>query len=188
MNKKELQKLLSSSGIDLDRWNKGAAKGINDLLNEINSGESILKKGVNKKLSRKVGVVYAKIIYCDKATGVRYALKEEKQVFSDGRERVRKIDFSMAEKMKSGENPKIAIKRGVAEELGISGKLKITPKGKVVKIKNSSSYPGLITEYIFYSFLIELDKNQFNPDGYTEKEGSTGLTSSFCWKKSKPAN
>lgn len=178
-NYHELIDLLRSYNLPLDEWGKGEAKTIHHLYNEIKEGETILKEE-NNELVRYVNFVGARIIY--KSNTKTYRLYEEKQVFKDGRIRKRKnMPYSMAEKFKLGEDPKKVIIRGMKEELGISiSKNQFTFYNKMENYV-SGDYPGLKSVNSGYEFLIVLNDNQYNPDGYIEKQADKDVY--FTWKE-----
>jgi hypothetical protein len=86
----DLNLQLKKAGIDISSWGTGGYKTIGHLLNEIESQETILTTDVNGELLRKIEVVGAAIFHISD-DGKRYYLKEEKQIFIDGRERQRPV-------------------------------------------------------------------------------------------------
>lgn len=169
-----LEKLLKEFQIPIIHFGTGKAKKISDLLEEINNGDCefvISQKG----LCRKVSVVRIKILYKD------FILIEDRQVFKDGRERKRELSH-LGEKIHCDEEVKTALKRACAEELGIESSLDYISCGVEKETRYSSSYPGLKSEYLLYDFTVTLKDEQFNKEGYVEKdEKGTGLTTYFKW-------
>jgi hypothetical protein len=111
-----------------------------------------------------------------------FKLIEEKQVFNDGRTRIRDKESSISEKMMIGEDPLESLIRGVEEELGIIlGKSQIEELGDIQKTEASQSFPGLTTKYNGHNFTCFLNPDQYNPNGYVEvqKDKSTY----FIWKE-----
>lgn len=174
-----LKSRLQSFGIDLSLWGKGKAKTVDHLLEEVTSGEAVLEER-DGKLIRKTMVCKAEVFHTD-AQGVRWHLKEEKQVFKDGRERVRTLNSSVSEKIKANEDPSESIKRGIAEELDLTGDFSVRSDGTAEEQDESPSYPGLKTVYVLYNFTVELRDDQFKPAGYQEEQKDK--TTYFVWEK-----
>lgn len=171
---------LKKAGIDVSSWGTGEYKTFEHLLNEIESQETKLSIDVNGELVRTIEVVGAAIYYISN-DGKKYYLKEEKQIFIDGRERRRPMTKgrSVFEKMKPNEIPKEAIIRGIREELGIKGDIDLRQTDTYNKIENSESYPGLRTKSTLYMFDSLLNQEQYNPDGYIEEQSDK--TTYFTW-------
>lgn len=174
----QLEKKLEDAGIDTSVWGKGSAKTIEHLQNEIDKGEATLIE-VDNELLRKVIVGNADIFY-DAPDNKKYKLKEEKQIFKDGRVRERDSGGAVSEKMKINEDPTDAMKRGIEEELQIKGDINIKKLGNNEKIITSPSYPGLKTQYTTHSFEVFLKEEQFNPDGYVENQEDKNTY--FIWE------
>jgi hypothetical protein len=178
MNENNLRELLTSSGIDISVWGTGQAKTLTHLQKEIDNGETELIAEKSGTLLRRVSVGGADIYY-QSPHGKKYRLKEDRQVFSDGRERRRDLGQAVSEKMKTDEKPRNAIIRGIKEELGIKGNIILTETGKAEKILISPSYPGLKSQYIQHKFQAMLSDDQFNPEGYVETQDD--LCTYFVW-------
>ena len=168
-----LTKLLAASGIPIEQWGtvntQGAAtKSIEDLLQEIQEGETVLLREASGRLIRQVSACDIDIFGMH--TGQRFRLVEDRQVFKDGRERCRSMPRSIAEKIKPGEDPTEAAARGVAEELSITAPITATPTGIRSEEKFSASYPGLTSQYVFHEFVVELAPEAFVPEGYVEHQ------------------
>lgn len=186
-NKKDLaiealEQQLQEAGIDVSRWGWGEAKTLEHLQKEIENGETILVIGEKGELLRMVVVCGADIYYVS-PDGKRYRLKEEKQVFKDGRERKRDLGQAVSEKMKPDEDPRDAMIRGIREELGIQGDISLVQTGTDEQLLSSPSYPGLQSQYIRHKFEAILDKSQFRPEGY--KEEQKDKTTYFIWEEVK---
>lgn len=175
-----LRQQLESAGIDVSKWGKGQAKTLEHLQKEIENGETVLVTGEQGELLRKVVVGGADIYYVS-PDGKKYRLKEDKQVFKDGRERKRDFGQAISEKMKPDENPKDAIVRGVREELGIEGAIALTEIGVDEQLLSSPSYPGLQSQYIRHKFEVTLNGSQFNPNGYVEEQEDKSTY--FVWEE-----
>lgn len=113
--------------------------------------------------------------------GERLVLIEDKQVFTDGRERTRDFDWSIAEKLAPGENPVDAARRALKEELDIQGKTKFAQGETKEKERTSPSYPGLTSRYTTHYFNVNLNDDQFKPKGYIEQQPDK--TTYWVWEK-----
>ena len=171
---KKLMKLLSWFNIPVDKFGKGEAKSVQNLLDEINNGDCrliISRDGIY----REVFVIRAYINY----KGL--ILKEDKQVFDDGRIRERNY-FHISEKIRVDEKFEEALKRAVKKELGIESKLNWENRSVGEKEDmDSLSYPMLTTRYLFFDRLIFFTDEQYKEEGYTEYKKSTGITTHFKW-------
>lgn len=176
---KSLEEYLLKFGIPLEKWGKGYAKTLSHLLREIESGECTISEK-NGNLLREIEFVMCEMFYADGKN--LFKLIEEKQVFNDGRARIRDKESSVSEKMIIGEDPLESLIRGVQEELGIIiDESQIEEEMDVKKTEPSQSFPGLITSYNGHNFTCFLNKSQYNPNGYIEvqKDKSTY----FIWKE-----
>ena len=176
----ELTNKLKEYKVPVDYWGTGNAKTVDHLLDELKNEEcEIIDEG--GYLVRYIEFVGIKMYYKDK-NGDIYVLKEDRQVFKDGRTRRRDMVASVAEKMKFGEDPLKSAIRGVREELDI--KLSSTQLKKMRDLNydgGSQSYPGLKTKYKGHQFTCFLNDKQYKPNGYVEvqKDKSTF----FVWHK-----
>lgn len=177
-----LQKLLADAGIDTSLWGKGEAKTLAHLQKEIENGETVLVAGEKGELLRKVMFGGADVYY-QSPDGKKYRLKEEKQVFKDGRERHRDLGHAVSEKMKPSEDSRTAMIRGIQEELGISGEVALTQIGTDEEKITSFSYPGLESQYVRHKFLAILSDTQFKPEGYVEDQPDKSTY--FVWEEVK---
>ena len=176
----DIKTILEKHGISTKSWGTGSAKTIEHLQKELNSGESILidNEGV---LIRQITVLYIDV-FCE-FNGSVFRLKEDKQVFIDGRERKRDyLTCSMAEKLKANETPdKKAVARAISEELGVN-LLKSIKFGDVeIKEQESPSYPCLNTKLTIHKLIVELDESEFKPNGYVEVQEDKSTF--FVWDK-----
>lgn len=175
-----LKKQLITAGIDTALWGKGQAKTLAHLIKEIEDSETILTTNQAGELLRTVVVVKTDIFY-ESPDGKKYKLKEERQVFKDGRERRRDLGQAVSEKMQPAENPANAAIRGIHEELGIGGDITVTTAGTDEETIDSPSYPGLKSQYISHRFRANLSQEQFNPNGYTENQADKSTY--FVWEE-----
>jgi hypothetical protein len=146
--------LLDNLHIDLDKWGTGESKSFDSLALEIENGECTVDAcGV-----RRAGVVLADVICED----VR--LIEKRQVFSDGRERIRKLPFgSLGEKLFTGEDCFAGLVRMFREEVKVElsqkyGHFWVKGPGYIQSHRPSPSYPGLITAAEELRFTLHIDQ------------------------------
>jgi len=185
MSESELKILLEGKGVSTTEWGKDQAKTLKHLLSEIEAGETVLKSEANGKLIRHTAFLSIQVfydLYEDEQDGrKRYKLIEDKQVFTDGRERSRNQVWSVAEKLKRNENDiRGAVRRALKEELGVYGEPLFTSEIEV-KEENmiSPSYPGLKARFLTYNLLVFLGQQQFKAEGY--KEVQEDKTTYFKW-------
>jgi len=183
MDKTKLLELLKVHGIPLSKWGQGQAKTVEHLLAEINSGEASLKEDGAKIIRSSLGAVIQ--VYYQDGPDLLF-LKEDRQVFVDGREKRRDLrnpTSSVGEKMRPGENPEEAAYRALREELDINERVSLTrhltvsSKGPVL----SDSFPGLWTMYKIHVFELFLPQHLYKADGYVEKQRDK--TNYFAWTK-----
>jgi hypothetical protein len=168
ITKEKLIEILELYDIPLDKWGRNSAKTVNHLLNEINDNESTLEVKDNN-LIRRVEFIGVKIFYTE--NDITYQLKEEKQVFKDGRTRVRNISSSVSEKKMKSEDPINAVIRGVKEELNIViNRNKVITDFTKIHEDESLSYPGLFSIRKGYYYIYHFNKEQFNSEGYIENQ------------------
>ena len=180
-NISKLRLQLENAGIDISIWGTGGYKTIEHLTKEIDCQEIVLTTDENGELIRISEVAAATIFFVDDDCK-KYRLKEQKQIFIDGRERIRPSNGqSVFEKMKFGEDPTQAMIRGISEELGIDADINLKHINTVQDIADSKSYPGLQTKSTTHFFDVILNSEQFNPRGYTEEQ-SDKITY-FVWEK-----
>jgi hypothetical protein len=178
-----LKQKLSAAEIDTSTWGTGEAKQVKDLYEEIKNGETVLTTDDEGRLLRQVTVCGANVYYIKE--GKTYRLKEEKQVFADGRERRRTVPHSVSEKAKPNEDPNDGIIRGLREELGIKGEIALTPMEISTKRLSSRSYPGLQSQYVTHAYEVILTDEQYNPNGYIEVQEDK--TTYFVWEEVREA-
>lgn len=177
-----LMRQLEDAGIDTSKWGIGQFKTLAHLQKEIEDGETTLESNENGEMLRKVELCSADV-YSSTPDGIKYRLKESRQVFKDGRERQRNLKQAVNEKMKIGENYREAMIRGIKEELSIEGDINLKEIGTEQELVDSPSYPGLKSQFVWHMFDIELDDSQFNPSGYTEIQSDKSTF--FIWEEVK---
>lgn len=178
----DLNHLLITNNIDLEHWGYGETKTINHLFDEIKNNECTLIER-HDQLFRYINVATMSFVYNDIENFL--FLREQKQIFSDLRERNRIMISSVSEKMYIGENPIDAIKRGIYEELGF----KYDEVGNYTERyhkRSSLSYPGVYTYYHFYDFSSYMPEKHFDRNGYIEKQ--IDKHTYWVWQKIKPSS
>lgn len=183
MIREEVLSLLFAHHIPTETWGTGKAKTLEHLFNEVESGEASLLEVDGVLMRRAEGSIVSVFYRNDPDT---FFLREDRQVFSDGRTRVRDLDTSVGEKLSPNENPLSGAWRALVEELGFSYEetvrlVFVSEKQRVKGPVPSDSYPGLQTLYIMYPFTVFLPKHLFKPEGYMEKQ--TDKATYFEWKK-----
>jgi len=135
--------------LPLNLWGINQAKIFPQLVSEIEAGETeILWEG--QKPIRCIRVARVDVQFLDKH------LIETKQVFTDGRTRIRNIR-GISEKLHQSENFLDGAVRGIREELGLALPASMFNYiGENLEMKESPSYPGLETRYVFGDFSVEL--------------------------------
>jgi hypothetical protein len=173
--------LLTKYHIPTDIWSTGDAKIIDHLVNEINDGETILiEDKESEKLIRQFSFLAVTVLYKDNEA--TYKLIEEKQVFTDGRTRVRSSDISVGEKIKHNENNiEDSIKRALQEELEIHEGFTVNKSDNVKEDVDSKSYPGLTSQRNRFNVVAHIDSTQYKPEGYQEVQSDK--TTYFVWEK-----
>lgn len=177
MNLHELISLLERHNIPLSEWGTGVTKTTAHLLEEIDSGEATLTE-IAGQLHWKGRVVALNVYY--KEVGKMFKLREAKQVFTDGRERVRSSSTSISEKLKHGENPISGASRLLSEELGIKEELVFIPQPQIiVAAELSPAYPGIFSSYTVDVFNVFLTPSTYREEGYIETQPDK--TNYFMW-------
>ena len=181
-NHTELEEILTKYNIDPTEYGKNKAKTLDHLLKEILDFETILYD-LEGKLVRVLTLSTAKVYYKQEGSDAVLELREDKQVFKDGRMRVRNLDPSISEKFKMGENEKDCILRALVEELGmhLDSPYEIEYLRMDKEENLSPSYPGLLSIYHLHRFNITIPEIEYNKEGYMEKQKDK--TTYFSWKK-----
>lgn len=155
MHADQLRQFLTENKIPLHLWGTGKAKTFEHLIKELAEGEATIELLHNGTVQRRADGAGIIVYYHDGVS--RWRLKEDRQVFKDGRTRTRTMTSSIGEKLRPNENPRIAARRALHEELGIDEEIELIDLGPVVKGPVASeSYPGtwsISTSYIFETTL-----------------------------------
>ena len=160
--------------LPLEKYGVGEAKKFSDLENEI------IKRECEISFENGVPVRHIKFVKV-KIFHKGMALMEVNQIFSDGRERKRKIT-GLGEKLLPNESQIDAARRAIFEELGIKDldrKFNLVHYGEAVENRDSPSYPGLKTEYNSTGFCCEMPEEFYKEEGYITNE--VGKTTFFEW-------
>jgi hypothetical protein len=181
MTRPELEDYLSSAGVPLHTWGTGSAKTLDHLLKELDEGECTLTREPHG-IVRRGALAMVRVLHVA-ADGTTWWLREDRQVFRDGR--VRRRDHggaSVAEKIKPGEptDERLA-HRAVAEELGVRGPFLTQVLGETFEITPSPSYPGLENQLTVHRFEVALSREQFRPEGYVEHQPDKDTF--FIWER-----
>lgn len=181
IEKNELIDLLCRYRIPIDQWGTHSAKTVDHLLREINEGETVLVvDNESGTMIREFSFASIEVRYTEGDSV--YRLIEHKQVFTDGRERVRQSDISIGEKMKHGEvDIHDVITRALSEELGIQEGYTATLTESVIEEVDSMSYPGLRSHRHRHAGIVSIDAEQYRPEGYVEVQADK--TTYFIWQK-----
>ena len=173
----ELSRWLRSYGVPIDSWGKGSAKTIEHLASELLEGESSLKV-IDGVVVRFCEGVKIDVRYRGKTGELQ--LTEEKQIFSDGRERRRGL-IGVSEKMKPGESIHSVGERALQEELHIHEKVDLGVPSVEHSDGQSTSFPGLFSIYTTHTFTTYLPETLFRPEGYVEVQPDKSTY--FVWKE-----
>lgn len=137
-----LHQWLLTLSLNLESWNKGQAKSVGHLFDEIINGESSIQL---KPPLRVVNVVQVLV-----SQDGKYLLELEQELDD---KRTRKRNIPPSEKMIPGENCLNAARRCLLEELQIADKeIEILSQDckPIIRYRKSRSYPGLKTKYCIY--------------------------------------
>ena len=174
----ELAQTLRHHDINTEAWGRLPYKSIDRLYEEIDAGESRLVQ-LGSTIGRLVSVV--NVAVTAHINGTRYTLKEDRQEFADGSVRRRELS-GVSEKIQGDEDPEIAARRGMAEELGVTFEGTLTRGlSKIVQRPSSHSYPNLSGVYVTHLFQAEFGEAEWDPDGYREVQPDK--TTYFVWQE-----
>ncbi len=159
------------------QWGKGSAKTVDDLVTELERGECTLLSA-GGRLVREFCVARVDLYYWDK-DGKLLRLKEDRQIFNDGRERNRAFDFAVGEKAKPLERPFDAAHRGLAEELQIHDRFDLAPLRSFVEIEPAKDFPGIPSISKRADYRLILPENHYRAEGYVDQQ--TDKKTIFLW-------
>jgi hypothetical protein len=175
-----LRTFLESHNIPLERWGVGKANSIEKLLKELNEGECSLRVANGQIIRHGEG---AGLIIYFRNSDQLLRLREQCQILKhNGHRRTRPMIASVAEKMRPGEKPEVAIYRAHTEELGICevipvNYLYLKKTGPLV----STSYPGFLSKSTIHFFNTYLEAKHFRPGGYVEEQPDK--TNYYEWER-----
>jgi hypothetical protein len=178
MDAQELEARLAQFGVDASRFGQGQAKTLETLHAEILNGEAELVER-DGTLIRRLMVLNVEVLL-DRPDG-RYRLVEDRQVFADGRERRRgHLPVAIAEKLYPAEDLEAALRRALLEELGIRSFETISHFAETIETANSTSFPGLESEYSIFSVTVLIGEEEFRHE-YMERQSDK--TTYFVWRR-----
>lgn len=183
MDYRELIDVLEANGIPYGTWGAGEAKTVANLLIELNTGDCRFEK-VENRFTRVVDVCAVNVVCYINETDTEWVLREDRQEFVDGRIRRRQLDTSIGEKMKPDEEPEVAVRRALHEELHIDEheEVYISSRGmKLVEPESAYSYPGLPALYRKHYFEVNLLPHHFCAHGFVEREKDK--TNYYVWEQ-----
>lgn len=177
----DIQAFLSEHQIPTDDWGKGDAKTVEHLQAEVDCGDSIVVYDEAAGVPIRTIKVLAVTVLCTHWTG-KYRLVEDRQVFTGGRERRRKLLHSLGEKVKADVEPDDAeVKRAIREELNILLLQNISWQDPFSEQGESDSYPGLPTKYLLYPVTVHIFASDLKFDGHVEEQKDKKTY--FVWTK-----
>ena len=144
MDVDQLTAILKQNDIDPSLFGTGVAKTLDQLVKEINDGETEFS---TMPLLRVVRVLILALVRDGKT------LVETNQFWhkTDIRDSYSRQRFCLvAEKIERGEFPEAAVRRALKEELGIEVTFADCTFAYSTEIRDSLSYPGVKTKYITY--------------------------------------
>lgn len=186
-NPEHLKSALMDAGLPIDKWGEGPTKTYLDLWNEIAEGESEMICPQTFEARSEYGEIIRQTnvlgidVYAE-SDGKVYRLKEEKQVFNNGRgERKRELLTSLAEKIKLDENHEQAVLRAVEEELGVLNLDSLYKTDDVELWKTTPTYPELPSKLMIYCYAVIIADSDFDPSGYVEDQPTKQVF--FTWDR-----
>lgn len=169
---------LVEHGVPVEEYGTGKFKTVGHLYKEVKEGETVLTEEEGG-LVRRVEFVGARVLYRSPEGVLR--LYESRQVFKDGRVRVREnMPYSAAEKFKAGEDHKEVLVRGMEEELGMQVDESQFAFYNKKEVENNEDYPGIRSFHIGYEYLVNLRKDQYVAEGYVERQDDKDVY--FEWR------
>lgn len=171
----ELENWLINNSINLAVWNSNQAKSVENLFQEIVTGESYIQ------ITPPLRVVQVVQVLVPKGDEILLELGQE---LEDQRKRQRHAPPS--EKMKPGEDCFMTAIRCLVEELEVAQEniqIETERCEPCVRYRHSHSYPGLRTQYVVYQ--VKASVSGLPPDNFTTKEishdGNQDLVRAHYW-------
>jgi hypothetical protein len=161
----DLATSLSAAGIDLTKWSPElGTKSVTDLQVEIDIGETQLQS-IEGMLTRVVKVVNVtvRVEIGDRS----FLLVEDKQIFFTGAIRKRGLKC-LAEKIINDEQPEIAARRALREEIELNFEGELVSIGEEIQQQSSPSYPGLSTQYHIFNYQVVLSVEDLSQIRFVE--------------------
>lgn len=175
LSREGLVDILRRQKIPISEWNKGEAKSIEHLFEELRHEANLVI--LDGKVVRRITVIGIQVFYLHPELGLLY-LQEKQQIFKDGREepvRVRHLSASVSEKLKAHEelvSYPDGVYRAIREELGIEDRsLRFSYiDTELHQPSPSASYPGLLTTRMIHTFEMIMPAKHFRIEGYIERQ------------------
>lgn len=166
-----------AQALPVDQYGQGAAKTFQQLLKEIEAGETQILWQEERPI-RLVSVVMVEVRHAAQT------LVETRQEFADGRVRFRNQP-GLSEKRIGEEAPEVTAARALHEELGLPlhevAKLTLEFCGRQSSERESLSYPGLVSRYDTYVYEVCLPDHLYQPE-YVEV-APQGQRTYFGWEQ-----
>ena len=189
----DMKRMLARAGLPIETWGEGPTKTPENLWQEIVDGETILMSPLTKEKEEEYGEIIrlTSVLAVDVFTeieGELFHLREDRQVFKDGRGERRRdyLMTSLGEKIKHNEDRDEAVLRAVQEELGLLEEAiaSVTPpkdKDEVIWRK-TETYPELPSRFNSYQYEIHVKPEAVNLEqGYMEDQPEKQIY--FVWDK-----
>lgn len=189
-NAAELSAWLERNGINTALYGQGTARTIADLFEEVANAESVLTVHGSGTSSRALRMVNVLNLYIKNSAG--QVLIEAGQRLPDGRLRQRGLPLS--EKMIGQEDWQTAAVRAVSEELATAlpqdwrQQLIIEEASyhSLVEMQESTSYPGLLTQYTCHKVTAQLPCLPQQPFDTSEPRPNGVLINYWEWQQPSP--
>ena len=159
------------------QWGTGSAKGLNDLYKELVDGECTLL-AAGRTLVREFRVARVDVFHMTD-DGQLLRLKEDRQIFNDGRTRFRGFEYAIGEKAKPLERFHEAAHRGLSEELKIHDPLELLPINSFVDMEPPKDYPGIPSISKRADYRLILPPDYYRAEGYVDEQ--TDKKTVFIW-------
>jgi len=169
----QLRNWLEMNGVDLECWGQGDSKSVEDLWQEITSGETQIQENPPLRVVHVVNIIVR--------NGDKILVEGSQKI---ARNQVRYRGLPPAEKIKPGEGYIDAAIRGLKEELQINpDRIRIISSGDEPQssIHESQSYPGLRSQYIIYNVEVKIDNLPDN-DFWTNERNIGDPVRQHHWK------